>query len=204
MRDKIKNIIFDLGGVIIDIHPAKTYEAFNGHIDEMPAMSVYLTDLFHQLETGKIDADTFIEEAKREWKINLPNEQICEGLNAMLGDIPPERIHAVEKVKEKYNTYLLSNTNAIHFNSVQRILQDHVDRDSFEELFHRTYYSHKIGLRKPDVKIYELVLKENNLIPEETLFLDDLGENLKSAKSIGIHTIQVTTEKDIVEILKDF
>ena len=201
--DGIKNIIFDLGGVIIDIEPQKTYESFNKHFEEVPQMSIYLHDLFHQLEIGKIDAVTFIREAKKEWNLDLPDEIIYEGLNAMLGDIPLGRIKAIKDVNLRYDTYLLSNTNAIHFDSVSQILEDTIQH-TFEGLFKKTYYSHLIGLRKPDPKIYELVLEENNLIPEETVFLDDLGENLKSASTLGIKTIQVTKEKDLVKILSEF
>lgn len=199
----IKNIIFDLGGVIINIDPQKTYQSFNEHFEEVPQMSIYLHDLFHQLEIGKIDADTFIREAKKEWSLDLPDEIIYEGLNAMFGDIPAERIEAIKGINQKYDTYLLSNTNPIHFNSVAQILED-TAQHTFEGLFKKTYYSHLIGLRKPDPKIYELVLEENNLIPEETVFLDDLGENLKSASLLGIKTIQVSKEKDLIKILSEF
>lgn len=199
----IKNIIFDLGGVIINIEPERTYESFDKHLKGVPKMSIYLHDLFHQLEIGRIDADTFIREAKKEWSLDLPDEVIYEGLNAMLGDIPPERIEAILEINQKYDTYLLSNTNPIHFDSVAQILNDTMQH-TFESLFKRTYYSHLVGLRKPDPKIYELVLNENNLNPEETVFLDDLGENLKSASALGIKTIQVSKEQDLIKILGEF
>ena len=200
----IKNIIFDLGGVIINIYPHKTYEAFNMPANDSAKMSVYLHDLFHQLEIGAIDTTDFITEAKKEWELPLTKQEICDGLNAMLGDIPSERIRAIENVKGKYNIFLLSNTNAIHYEGVMSRLEYSTQWTSFEHLFHKTYYSHLVGLRKPDPAIYQLVLDENELVPDETLFLDDLGENLKSAQSLGIRTIKVSERNSIVDILNDF
>lgn len=203
MRE-IKNIIFDLGGVIIDIYPERSLQAFAQYAKELGEPTVYQQLLFHELEVGKIHPDVFRENVRAQLKSTITNAQIDDCMIAMLGDVPAERMQTLERIHKKYFTVLLSNTNAIHYDAVAGYIGKRYGSLPFNNYFHKAYYSHLVGLRKPDVRIYELVLRENNLAPEETLFLDDLGENLKSARSLGIQTIKVTPENGIVDILKGF
>jgi len=201
---RIKTIIFDLGGVIIDIEPERSLKAFAEHINGLSQTNVYQHPLFHKLETGSITPDDFRKELRAALNINLSDSIIDNCMIAMLGEIPVERIRLLEKMKSRYQTILLSNTNAIHYNAVAHYLQSAHGCDSFDSYFHKTYYSHLVGLRKPDIRIFELVIRENQLKPAETLYIDDIGEHLKSASSLGIITEKVTPENDIVNILKDF
>ncbi|MDZ4844814.1 MAG: HAD family phosphatase [Chitinophagales bacterium] len=200
----IKNIIFDLGGVIINIYPERSLQAFSQYAEGLGDSSVYRQLLFHEFETGKIHADEFRERVRVQLNLNITNAQIDDCMIAMLGDVPSERIQTLERVHKKYFTALLSNTNAIHYDAVAGYIGKRYSNLPFNNYFHKAYFSHLVGLRKPDTRIYELVLRENNLVPEETLFLDDLGENLKAARSLGIQTIKVTPENGIVDILSDF
>ncbi len=200
----VKNIIFDLGGVIIDIAPDLSLKEFSKHINGLSESNVYRHPLFHELETGKITPLDFRNRLRTELNIVIGDALIDECMIAMLGEIPVERIRLLEKMKQRYHTLLLSNTNAIHYDACSRYLLKAHGTASFDSYFHKSYYSHVVGLRKPDVRLFELVIQENNLVPEETLYLDDMGENLKSARSLGINTIKVTPENSVIDILKDF
>jgi putative hydrolase of the HAD superfamily len=200
----IKTIIFDLGGVIIDIEPQRSITAFAQHINGLRQTNVYQHQLFHELETGAITSAEFRNRLRATLNTNLEDAIIDHCMIAMLGDIPGERLLLLEKMKQRYTTLLLSNTNAIHYDACAGILHKAHRVPTFDHYFHKTYYSHLVGFRKPDIRIFELMIRENNLIPSETLFLDDLGENLKSARSLGIITIKVTPENSILDILKDF
>lgn len=200
----IKNIIFDLGGVIIDIYPEKSLKAFAGYINGLSEINVYQHRLFHELETGALSPADFRDKLRETLGVIISDAIIEDCMNAMLGGIPAERIGMLEKMKQRYQTLLLSNTNAIHYDAIKRYLSGMPGATSLEKYFNKTYYSHIVGLRKPDVRIFELVLRENNLTPSETLYLDDTGEHLKSAQSLGIVTVKVTPENDIMKILKDF
>ncbi len=199
----IKNIIFDLGGVIIDIDPERSFHAFKRHVNGL-SENVYQHRLFHELETGKISPGPFRNAVRTELGIRLEDSVIDNCMTTMLGEIPAGRIEILEKMKTRYQTLLLSNTNAIHYDAVSRYLLKTHGAPSFETYFHKTYYSHLVGLRKPDIRIFELVIRENDIVPEETLYLDDMDEHLKSAQSLGIVTVKVTQENDLVNILKDF
>ncbi|MBX9850464.1 MAG: HAD-IA family hydrolase, partial [Cytophagaceae bacterium] len=121
--------------------------------------------------------------------------------NALLLDMPLERIQLVQKLGKKYRTFLLSNTNDIHIQKVNQILFEASGMKKLDELFETAYYSYKINLGKPDVAIYEYVLKDKNLRPEETVFIDDNKDNIEGAKKAGLHVILVQ-DKTIIELLK--
>jgi glucose-1-phosphatase len=204
MPNGIKNIIFDLGGVIINIFPERSLQAFAQYANGMAEPAVYRELMFHELETGQIPAGAFRDRLRKHFSLNITDAQIDECMMAMLGDVPQERMELLKRMHQKYYTVLLSNTNAIHYEAVNSYVGKTFNDHPLNDYFHKAYYSHLIGLRKPDPRIFELVLRENNLKPGETLFLDDLGENLKSARALGIQTIKVTAEKGVVDILKDF
>jgi putative hydrolase of the HAD superfamily len=117
----------------------------------------------------------------------------------MLLDIPPSRLEFLRFLKDHYRMFLLSNTNQIHLDQVNKILHDVCGKKDFLHFFERTYYSHLMKKRKPDYEIFEQVLIENNLLAEETLFIDDSSENLHGASSLGIKTLLVTSEKSLFD-----
>jgi putative hydrolase of the HAD superfamily len=184
----IKNIIFDLGGVILNIDFKKTNDAFHSlglenfgqHINQF-----HITDLFLQYETGQIDDIEFIESVAKLSDKPMSHDDIIDAWNALLLDFPPERINLLKRIKSKYRTFLLSNTNSIHLKEFQQRL--HNEQGVYlEDLFEKAYYSHVVKLRKPHADIFNLVLKENNLEPSETLFIDDTESNFAEAKKLGI------------------
>jgi len=184
----IKNIIFDLGGVILNIDFKKTNDAFHSlglenfaqHINQF-----HITDLFLQYETGQIDDIEFIESVANLSGKPMSHDDIIDAWNALLLDFPPERINLLKRIKSKYRTFLLSNTNSIHLKEFQQRL--HNEQGVYlEDLFEKAYYSHVVKLRKPHADIFNLVLKENDLEPSETLFIDDTESNFAEAKKLGI------------------
>ncbi|MDD2278054.1 MAG: HAD family phosphatase [Bacteroidales bacterium] len=186
---KIKNIIFDLGGVIINIDYHLTINAFKAlglqNFDTIFNQAKQI-GVFDLLDKGLIAPQEFRNEVRRITSSNLTDEQIDKAWNAMLLDFPPSRLELLRKVKSDYNTFLLSNTNAIHFEAYNQILHRTFGVKNLSVFFDREYYSHLIHMRKPDANAFELILNENNLKPEETLFIDDTMQHVEGAKKIGI------------------
>jgi len=194
-KNKIKNIIFDLGGVIINIDYALLIGAFSeiGLPDfEMHFSQLKQKDLFDLYEKGLISSQNFRDELKKHCKIGTTDTEIDTAWNAMLLDLPKERLELILNVKNKYRTFLLSNTNEIHERAFNKVLQTTCGYPTLAMFFDRIYLSHRVGLRKPDPKIFELVLRENKLNPSETLFIDDSPQHIESANLLGIQTIHVT------------
>lgn len=187
--EHIKNVIFDLGGVILNIDFKKTDEAFrllgwdnfSDHISQH-----HITDFFEQYETGQMDDDSFVRGIREMIGKPVSEHQIVAAWNALLLDFPAERIRFLQDVKARYNTYLLSNTNSIHHKEFQERLKKQYGV-YLEDLFDKVYYSHVVKLRKPLAAIFELVLHENGLNPAETLFVDDTASNFPEAVKLGIN-----------------
>ena len=188
----IKAIIFDLGGVILNIDYNKTSKAFTNlgvkNFDEMYSQK-NANPLFHDLEEGKINAEEFYNAFKRSTQLPLTDQQIKTAWNAMLMHYRKEALQTLSAIRHKYKLYLLSNTNIIHYKEFNKIFEDQIGSGSINDYFDKAYYSHEIKHRKPDKEAYEYVLKENNLSPSETLFIDDSIQNIDAAKALGLQTI---------------
>ncbi|MEJ0032632.1 MAG: HAD family phosphatase [Bacteroidota bacterium] len=147
---------------------------------------------FLEYEKGEITNDEFRKGLRQLFGNIHTDFELDDYWNAMLGDIPTERIELLKELKSKYKTFLLSNTNAIHLDYFTGMVNKAHGLESLDPLFHKAYYSHLMKMRKPDPAIYEFVLRENGLKASETIFLDDNLANLKGAASIGIQTFHVT------------
>ena len=202
---KIKNIIFDLGGVIINLSVESTLKEI-AQLSGYPADKVlhiyHSSPEFLAYEKGEITNSQFRESLRALFGVNSDDPAIDLCWNAMLGDIPIERIELLKELKGKYRTFLLSNTNAIHLDCFTGIVKKAHGLESLDPLFHRTYYSHLMGMRKPDAEIYEHVLNENGVKAEETIFLDDNLANLKGAASVGIQTFHVSHPDTIFSLFR--
>jgi len=198
----VKNIIFDLGGVILNIDFRKTEEAFRklGLDDFAKHISPFhITGLFEQYEVGTIDDDAFIAGIGKLMQQPSEAAHIIAAWNALLLDFPPERIALLQRIKTKYRTFLLSNTNALHEREFQQRLYD-LYGVYLEDLFEKTYYSHAVHLRKPGAEIFQRVLDDNRLVAGETLFIDDTASNLEAPRQLGIrvhHLISGTSITDL-------
>ncbi|MEO6328197.1 MAG: HAD family phosphatase [Ginsengibacter sp.] len=188
----IKAIIFDLGGVFLNIDYEKVSNAFKAlrvdKFDDLYSQSE-ANPLFEHLETGKINQEEFCNGMLKYTDKAITENDIIDAWNSILLDFRRESLYHLKKLKHKYQLFLLSNTNIIHFHAFNKIFERSFDNDSFNSFFHNVYYSHEIGFRKPEPEAYLYVLNENNLQPETTLFIDDTLKNLEGANAVGMPTI---------------
>jgi putative hydrolase of the HAD superfamily len=191
--DHIKNIIFDLGGVILDIDLAKGIEAMNelgiGNF-ESGNHKLNHTDSFLEYEKGLITDDEFFEKLKKESRLDFRDEDFIEAWNKIIVGFQKEPVNLIDKLNrsDRFRTFLLSNTNALHKELYTRILKQQYSIAGLEYLFEKAYFSHEIFMRKPDAEIYHYVLKDAGMNPEETLFIDDSEPNINTARSLGMET----------------
>lgn len=189
MLNHIRNIIFDLGGVIINIDYNRTAEAFK-HLGMKDFDTIYSkakqSHLFDRLETGALAEEMFHEEMYNYLPQGIPAHQITAAWNAMLLEFPASRMDFIYELKKHYRLFLLSNTNSIHLKEFLKMADDQLGEDRFENAFEKVYYSCSVGMRKPDLEIFELVLNENNLKADETLFVDDSPQHVEGALKAGL------------------
>lgn len=199
----IKNIIFDLGGVIINLSVERTHRAFaslSGLTLQEVKDLVHQSSFFHEYEKGLIGDAEFRDQLRESLQVKVDDTQLDNAWNAMLLDIPIERIRLLERLKGPFNLYLLSNTNNIHLQSFNEQVFKLTGFPSLDQYFHNVYYSHLIKMKKPDVEIYEYVLQNNNLLAHETIFLDDNADNLAGANKAGIRTFHVQQPDQIFSL----
>ena len=189
---EIKNIVFDLGGVILNIDYHKTAQAFNSlgceNFDEIYSQKQQ-KGLFDEFETGQIPSQEFINEILRVLPLGIEPKEVVDAWNAMLLNLPQERIDRLESLSQTHRIFLLSNTNQIHEEAFTKIIQNENGIKSFNHLFEKVYFSHYIGMRKPNREVFDFVLRENGLNPSETLFIDDSPQHLVGAEKAGIKTL---------------
>jgi putative hydrolase of the HAD superfamily len=160
-------------------------------------------EFFDAFEKGLISPSEFRDEVKKHITKPVTDEMIDHAWNAMILDFPPERINMLISIKSRFRTFLLSNTNAIHFPVYNKQLNERFHIGNLSDLFEQAYYSYRLGLRKPDKDIFELVLKENNLLPAETLFIDDSPQHIATAVSLGINTRLVIPPQMVGDFVKE-
>ncbi len=202
--EKIKNIIFDLGGVIINLDMALTIKGFEklGIVNfESTYNQLAQTPLFDQFDKGLISGTEFFNSIKKQFNLTQPILELEKIWNSMLLDFPSSRLNYLLDYKKNYRTFLLSNTNSTHIKAFEKILFDSHSIKNLSTFFEKDYYSCRIKMRKPDAEIFEYVLKENNLMPEETLFIDDTIIHLKGAERVGINTVLLPKGEEFKKIL---
>ncbi len=186
-----KNIIFDFGGVLYNIDFRLTFEAFEKlgitNFEQMFSQFEANT-LFQDLETGRIRPAAFYEKIKNIAPQPLSNEQVKDAWNALLLGYRTTSLDFLISLKEKYNLFLLSNTNQIHYDHFAPQLQEQTKYTTLESFFTKAYYSHEVGMRKPNKEVFEFVLNNGELRAEETLFIDDSFTNFPEAENLGIKT----------------
>jgi len=189
----IRNIIFDLGGVILNINPQLTVDEFRGlgwgdfYEENKQSMA---KELFYQFEKGVSSPEAFREAVREQIKCELTDTAIDRAWGAMILDIPADRVRYLENLKKSYRIFLLSNTNEIHRIKFHKDFENAFGY-SLYDLFERNFYSHEMGLRKPNPQIYIEALREAGVSAEETLFIDDMIENTEAAKSAGMKVLHI-------------
>jgi len=202
-----KNIIFDFGGVIINIDYKLTAAAFQkmglSNFDELFSKAKQ-NQLFDLYEKGLITSHEFRTELRSVFNMKPSAELVTNAWNAMLLDLPPERLGLLEKLKRTHRTFLLSNTNELHIDAIFQTLEKEMGIPDLSVYFEKMYLSYKVKMRKPDAEIFQLVLKENRLQAKETLFIDDSVQHIEAAEKLGIDTYLLNVEKESILDIFEF
>ncbi|BFG71208.1 HAD family phosphatase [Sediminibacterium sp. KACHI17] len=199
----VKNILFDLGGIFLNIDYQKTEQAFvDLGVKEFNQFfsQQFSNTLFESLETGKITPVDFYDAFRKETKTSLSDEAIENAWNAMLLDFPKERLQWLEEIGQRYPIYLFSNTNIIHYQCFIDKFEKQFPQSSFNDYFRKAYYSHELGMRKPYPDSYRKIMELENLDPAETLFIDDTPKNIEGAQQAGLQTILLNNGRTVLDL----
>ena len=204
MDKKIRNIVFDLGGVLVDLDFKAAINGLQkaGFANVKEQLQAFDCEgIFQKFELGEMTADEFRSAIRENSTVSLTDEEVDGLWNAMLLEVPREKLELILHLRGKYMVYLLSNTNSIHW--------DYVCKNAFNyrgfrvnDYFEETFLSYEMHLAKPDKAIFEKVLEEANLLPEETLFIDDSEANCKAATEVGIHAPHYHIGTDLSQIFE--
>lgn len=202
MNNKITTIIFDLGGVLYDLDRQRCIDALV-RIGVTDAAN-YLTDykqagVFRQIEEGEIDNETFYNEIRKIANRPVSNEEIKNAWNAFLVEIPTYKLQLLANLKAKFQIFMLSNTNAIHFE--EAIPHEFTQLGAtINDYFDRLYLSYEMGTSKPHHKIFEMLLADSGIVASEALFIDDSPENIRVANELGFKTYLAQPKEDFSSI----
>lgn len=203
----IRTILFDFGNVLIDIdipHAKAKLESLM-RLD-LPAKAVerHLVQLIHQYETSAIDTDGFINGILKFAQPEVRSEDVVEAWNSMLIGMPRYRLAMLEAIKDNVTLMLLSNTNALHIEWVHNhMVNMHGIADFERRYFHGVFYSHLIRLRKPQPEAFQFVMNNAYVTPSSTLFIDDVPENIRTAKRLGFKTWLFEPEDEIAVVMRE-
>lgn len=198
-------LIFDLGNVIIDIDYQNSLRLIRNQVSELIQDRVtgfYLTDFHRDYEKGLIDSPTFRNSVRGYFEQDWEDQKVDELWNSLLLTIPENRLDLIANLKNKYQIGVLSNTNQIHIEAVDMILMRDHGIENLNQIFHRVFLSHEMGLSKPSPEIYEKMVSELGTTPDRVVFFDDLEANVKGAASVGIQAVHVTGPEVIFDYLK--
>ncbi len=197
----IEAIIFDLGGVIIEVEMETPYQKL---LEISPRkddkLLSELKQIAYQYEIGKLSDLTFLSQIKDAAQVDLDLTVLEELWNRMLKCVPEYMGDLLAKIQQNKRTFILSNTNPIHIREVKKRFAQNVKNYTFESLFERIYYSHEIGLHKPERAIYDYVVKTAKLNPASTLFIDDNYNNVLEGSKYGLQTIHLNPPMNLVQI----
>ncbi len=187
----IKNIIFDLGNVLCDID----FDIMYARFDQLgiPNFENHFTlnqsdALFFDLEKGLISETEFCEGFNALYQLELSKAQIIEAWNSLLIGFRKGSMDWVKANQQQYATFLYSNTNQIHYDYFIPQFTREIGGD-FESLFKKPYYSHEMGMRKPDPASFQYILDQEGIVAAETLFIDDNAPNVLAAESVGLQVL---------------
>ena len=203
-----KNIIFDLGGVILDINMQKALDGFAAlglTQSELRFDKGETADLMHRYQLGHFATDEFCRLVAAKCNPGTTPEQVALAWNSICIGIPERKLNAIKALKQRANVYLLSNTNDLHW----QYCLDHwfnAGGNRCEDFFDKVFLSQEMHLEKPHVEIFEQVIKTidagRGSETSDTIFLDDNIDNVNAAKNCGIHAVQITPDFDWVDYLK--
>lgn len=203
---QIRNIIFDLGGVIINLDIPATIAAFN-KLSDVPFEEIYTqaqqNELFDKFDKGLITDFDFFTQLRKELRYQGADEELLRAWNAMLLDVPARRLDLLVQLRLHYKTFLLSNTNETHVEAFERELYRQHGVKNFNDYFEGVYYSCRMGMRKPDEEIFHTLLKKHRLAPSETIFIDDTEQHVRGAGRCGIKSYLLPKNMEVGDLLKE-
>lgn len=190
---QITTLVLDFGRVILPLNIEATYQAF----EHLGARESLQKDhpLFHDWERGTISPDQFLTAIRRELKFTATDASIWEAWYAMLLPMPEEHIWQLKMLRKRYRLVLLSNINHAHEQQIKKMMGP-FGYSHFLRQFHAIYYSHHVGMRKPDTEIFKKVLNDQKLEAAEVMFVDDTEENIRAAEKLGMNALLFNPEKD--------
>ena len=198
----VKALLFDLGGVIVNLDYHKTINAFDA-LGVANTESLYnqfnQTEIFDGFETGSLSGKEFINLMKHQIPTYSSESEIKKAWNAMILGFEEAKLKQIKKYSENIPCYLLSNTNEIHLEYIQTLLGE-MPFKNLELLFNKCYYSHIIGKRKPHKETFEWVLNDMGYAAEDVLFIEDSPQHIEGAKTINLNTLYLTQERSLEEI----
>ena len=201
----IRNIVFDFGNVLFDLDlPAigREIQRLVGDQYETVRERLQRSGVFELYETGGLTTEEFVDAIRLAGPAPLSAEQVIAAWNSIFIGMPRERFDMLLRLRQQYNVFLLSNINDLHATWIDDyMLREHGLTDFQSRYFDGVYYSHLIRLRKPDREIYEYMLADAEILPQETLFIDDLEENVKAAREVGIQGLVKRAEIDVLELI---
>ncbi|HNZ62097.1 MAG TPA: HAD family phosphatase [Paludibacteraceae bacterium] len=200
----ISALIFDFGGVLINLSRQRCIDSFRAL--GVRELEKYLDDFnqsgfFLELEQGKISPEQFRNEVRKLTDQTLTDEQIDQAFCSFLLDIPEEKLKLLLDLRKRFKIYLLSNTNLIHMNFC-RAQHFHFNGYSMDDFFDKCYLSYELGLTKPDIRVFNAVIDDIGLAPQQCLFLDDGLKNIEQAQKTGLQTYWVKQEEDLSFLLQ--
>ncbi len=199
----IKNIIFDLGKVLLNLDFNASVVAFQKlglKTDVLDNKQAYSDPVFYELEVGKVTPKEFCNRVRKVLNNQYATDlQIEDAWYSMILDVPANRVKVVQELSKSYNVYLFSNTNQIHIERLHRAFKAEHGID-FPSLFVKDYYSHEIHERKPDLSSYQKVIELSGINPEESIFIDDLEKNIIGAQQSGLKTFWLKEGMEMTDI----
>jgi putative hydrolase of the HAD superfamily len=197
-------IIFDLGGVVLPLYPERTVARFS-ELFEKDASPAYTqtaqNELFDAFERGELTAAQFREGVCKVFKRSVPASAFDDAWNAMLGSLPAAHLDLLASLGQKKRVFLLSNTNEVHLTRfLADFARDHPTAPrSFADYFEAAHYSHELGMRKPEARIFETLLERHHLTAQRTVFIDDNEKNVSAACSVGLLGVHHQTNAPLLE-----
>lgn len=156
--------------------------------------------LFDDFETGRVSASLFRRELKKIIPKKISDKTFDRAWNAMLKDFPEERMRLLFQLRKKYRLFLLSNTNEIHIHAFSVYLEKKFGMKNLRHIFEKEYFSFQTGMRKPERRLFEFVIRKNKLKKSETLFIDDTYENIQGAKKTGMKAFWLKKRKTVLDL----
>ncbi len=197
----LKNILFDLGGVIYDIEMSRTQEAMEALMGKEMGLTLFSKTTQHALislyEMGKISTSEFLSELRKQFGVNATDAQIAAAWNAILIGVIPGRVELLQQLKPHFNLALLSNTNELHYAYI------HAECVPVYAQMQQCFFSCKMGMRKPNPDIFEATLAALGWQTEETLFVEDSPPNILGARNVGLATFPIEKEGDFEQFVQE-